>query len=213
MEKTVNNKVEGLTLREVLQQHPELLELPEFEASEYGNSGENIFEMISKYLDGVNLIAERNNRDEKTAVDFKIINPKTKEVIAYCDMEADYTGAFLDDGCFKYWQINIPIEKEKHFFRDKPFFYIKYSKDFKWCFVLDGWAVRENFEKKSFPCNMGGIIEERLMNTLNSSFAFNRKIPYGIHRCNVQDWLRAVAFFMNKRYSQLKLDFENEKKD
>jgi hypothetical protein len=195
---------EGLTLKEVLELKPELKELPEF--SDYCFAGESMFEMVAKYMkEKVNLIAERNNKENKFIVDFKIINPETKETVAYCDMEADFTHAFLEDGYFRWWKLTIPAEKEKYFFRDKPFFYIKYSEDMKWCYVIDGWASREKFIKTNCERNMGGQKIKRLMMEGSSCSIFNRKEPYGIHRCPIQDWLKCIAFFMNKRYTQFKV--------
>jgi len=193
---------EGFTLAEALKIYPELLNDPKF--SEYGFAGESIFEMIAKKLqDKLGLIAERNNRENKYAVDFKIINPKINKVICYCDMEGNGTDAFEEaDGKFRWWDLTVPIEKRKYFFRDKPFFYIKYSGDFKWCYVLDGWASRNLFRvvvrmRQGIP---------RTLWEARSSAIFNRKIPYGIHKCPVQDWLKAVVFFINLRYSQLRID-------
>ena len=196
------NNDKGFTLAEALKEYPKLKEDPMY--NEYGFAGESIFEMIAKKLkDKIGLIAERNNRDDIYAVDFKIINPNTKDVICYCDMEGNGTEAFEEsDGCFRWWDLSVPIEKKKHFFRNKPFFYIKYSGNFKWCYVVDGWASRGLFNevtkiRKGIP---------RKLWEARSSAIFNRKMPYGIHRCPIQDWLKGVAYFMNKRYSQLKLN-------
>ncbi|HUS49871.1 MAG TPA: hypothetical protein VMZ91_06880 [Candidatus Paceibacterota bacterium] len=196
------NNDEGFTLAEALKEYPELKKDPMY--NEYGFAGESIFEMIAKKLnDKIGLIAERNNRENKFAVDFKIINPKTNEVICYCDMEGNGTEAFEElDGTFRWFDLSVPLEKKKYFFRDKPFFYIKYSGDFKWCYVIDGWASRDLFEEQ--PRIRKGIL--RKLWIAKSCAIFNRKMPYGIHRCPVQDWLKGVAYFMNKRYSQLKLD-------
>ncbi len=177
------NCEEGFTLAEALKEYPELKDDPMY--SEYGFAGESIFEMISKKLEEkIGLIAERNNREDKFAVDFKIINPKNNEVICYCDMEGDGTEAFEEDnGKFKWWDLTVPIEKKKYFYRDKPFFYIKFSGDFKWCYVIDGWASRDLFNevikvRKQIP---------RKLWEARSSAIFNRKFPYGIHKCPVQD--------------------------
>ena len=197
----------GFTLADALKEFPELANDPKY--NEYGFAGESIFEMIAKKLkDKVGLIAERNNRENMFAVDFKIINPKNNEVICYCDMEGNGTDAFEnEDGKFRWWDLTIPLEKKKHFFMDKPFFYIKYSGDFKWCYVIDGWASRDLFQEVT---KVRQKIPRKLWEAKSCSI-FNRSFPYGIHKCPVQDWLKAVTYFMDKRYSQLKLsDFENE---
>ena len=193
---------EGFTLAEALEEYPELKHDPMY--NEYGFAGESIFEMITKKLkDKIGLIAERNNRENKYDVDFKIMNPKTNEIICYCDMEANGTEAFEEeDGTFRWWDLTVPIEKKKYFFRNKPFFYIKYSGNFKWCYVIDGWASRSLFKETT---KIRKNIPRKLWEAKSCSI-FNRKFPYGIHKCPVQDWLKAVAYFMNKRYSQMKLE-------
>lgn len=202
---------EGFTLAEALKEYPELLKDPVF--NEYGFAAESIFEMIAKSLEKeTGLIAERNNREDKFAVDFKIINPKTKEILFYCDIEGDRTQAFKEsDGKFCHWDLTVPLEKKKYFYRDKPFFYIKYSMDnFKWCYVLDGWASREKFEE---VVRIRKGIKRKLWQA-RSAIIFNKKIPYGIHKCEVQQWLQAISYFVKKRYCQLNLNrFENENKN
>ncbi len=193
---------EWFTLAEAIKEYPELMDDPKY--SEYGFAGESIFEMIAQKLkDKIGLVAERNNREDKYNVDFKIINPKNNEIICYCDIEGNGTEAFEEeDGTFKWYDLTIPIEKKKYFYRNKPFFYIKFSGNFKWCYVLDGWASRDLF-KEVVKIRQGiprGLWEAR------SSAIFNRKFPYGLHRCNIQDWVKAVSYFMNKRYSQMKLE-------
>lgn len=194
----MDNNEQGFTLAEALREYPELAKDPKF--NEYGFAGESIFEMIAKKLkDKIGLIAERNNRENKFAVDFKIMD-KERNILCYCDMEGNGTDAFEDsDGCFRYWDLTVPIEKQKYFYNNKPFFYIKYSGDFKWCYVIDGWASRDLFKevvktRQNIP---------RKLWEARSSAIFNRKMPYGIHRCSIQDWLKAIAYFMKKRYYQL----------
>lgn len=196
------NDENGFTLSEAMKQYPELIKDPKY--NEYGFAGESILEMIAKKLkDKIGLIAERNNRENKYIIDFKIINPKNNEIICYCDMEGNGTDAFEEDtGTFRWWDLSIPFEKKDYFFRDKPFFYIKYSGDFKWCYVLDGWASRDLFK---YVIKTRDGYPKKLLEA-KSSVIFNKNFPYGIHRCPIQDWLKAVAYFMKKRYAQLKLD-------
>ncbi len=198
MEKNKNYE-KYFTLAEAIKTYPELFKDERF--SEYGFAAESIFEMIAKkFKEKLGLIAERNNKENIYVVDFKIKNPKTDKIICYCDIEGDGTTAFKDDGTFIWWRLTIPIEKKKYFYKDKPFFYIKYSSNFKWCYVIDGWASRNLFE----PVTKKRQGIPRGLWEASSSAIFNRKEPYGIHRCPVQDWFKAVVFFMNKRYHSYK---------
>jgi len=206
--KLLTKEDDGMTLKDVLIKFPELKEMPEFNPDEYGVSAENLLEAIAKYTkEKTSMIIERNNRDDKFDTDFKILD-SNKELIAYADAEQDYTGAFYEeDGHFKYWDLTIPIEKKKHFFRDKPFFYIKINVASGYCYVLDGWAVRDLLEETTVLRSLpnGNKINREMM-TIKSSAVFNRKLPYGVHRLRINDWLKAVIYFMKLRYSQQKIE-------
>jgi hypothetical protein len=199
---------DGLTLQEVLDLKPELKLLPEF--SIYPNSDLTMFEKITKYMEEeTEYRIERHDKGFGKVVNFKIIDKKTDNVIAYCDMEADYTGCFKDDGCFKYPELTIPSEKEEYFYLDKPFFFIKYDSNFKYCYVLDGSAVKHKIDIKPIPREMGNEIVTRTLICFRSNTIFSKKYQYGIHRCNIQDWLKAVTFFLDKREKEKLTNLKN----
>ena len=207
---------EWFTLAQAIKQFPELMNNPFIK--EYGFSAENIFEQIAGAFrkDDFYYKAVRNNREDKYSVDFKIIDTVRNKDICYCDIEGDNTGAFLDNGTFKYWQINVPFEKKKYFYQSEPFFYIKYSSNFQWCYVIDGFAVRKYFIEKIIGCQMDKNKENkinRLMLVLNSNQVFCNGNKFGVHRCKIQDWFRMVIFFMKLRYMNDERWFKYAKKN
>lgn len=196
---------ESFTLNELLKENPELKNYPQL--NEYGFSAESMFEMMAKQLEEkTGLIAKRNNREDKYAVDFSIsLKDNPEEIVCYVELEADLSGCFEEDGTFKHRDLTIPLEKKKYFFREKPCFYIKFSRDFQWCYVLDICSCHYLFEDSEKPRTLwDGSNYIRKFWEARSSALFNRKKPFGIHRLKIQDWLIPIAYFMKRR--QLKLD-------
>lgn len=194
----------SFTLNELLKECPELKEYPQL--NEYGFSAESMFEMIAKHLkEKTGLVAERNNREDKFAVDFQIKIKDSNEIICYVELESDQSGCFKKDGTFKHNDLTIPWEKKKYFERDKPCFYIKFSSDFQWCYVLDIDSCKYLFEYSEKPRKMwDGKTRVRKLWEARSVALFNRNKPFGIHRLKIQDWLIPIAYFMKRR--QLKLE-------
>jgi len=200
----MNNNEEGFTLAEALREYPELKDYPEL--NEYGFSAESMFEMMANQLqEKTGLIAKRNNREDKFAVDFNISSKQNPdEIICYVELEADLSGCFEDDGTFMHRDLTIPWEKKKYFEREKPCFYIKFSRDFQWCYILDICSCNHLFEYSEKPRTMwnGDIIIRKFWEA-RSATIFNRNKPFGFHRLKIQNWLIPIAYFMKKRQTKI----------
>ena len=193
---------DGLELKEVFVIYPEIKKLPEFDPNRYGTASEDMFEKIANYSRDCSLEAKRYNLENKCAVDFLICDKESKPLF-YMDLEQDNAGSFLEDGGFRWWPLTVPYEKKKYFYMDLPFFYIKFSEDFKWCYVLDGWAVRDHLEQVVRNRRVSQKSHERVDRKfleISGAKVFNRKEPYGLHRLPIQDWLKAIEYFRNMRY-------------
>lgn len=120
---------------------------------------------------------------------------KTNQDTCFIDIEQDLTenGIFDCHGNFCCDELTIPAEKGKCFNMGLPYFYIKYSKDAKYCYVLDTYVVKNKL-RESHP-------RKRKLG-VRDVFVLNRKYIFEDNDfaicCSIQDWLKTVKKLINK---------------
>jgi hypothetical protein len=217
-------------LNDILRMYPDLEEKPEFAVCtnhSYPSSAENMFEMIAKYCkEKTNILAERMNIINPYEVDMIIKEKSTGKPIYILDLEADNTGAFAEDGTFKYWNLTIPYEKGKYFDAEHqnyknyglPFIYLKFASDMRYCYLLHCTkAISEDLFNKLPKLRKihqtSEIKEYRKMYEIHSRTAFRKHDPIGVHRVEVSKWLVACSFLIHhKEWDKQKLDIPKNQK-
>lgn len=180
-----------MKFKEVVKEHPKILDNPGYNPDEYPKMFENALEVVVK-ANGLNM--ERSNRDNPYDTDFRIFRVSNNETLFYGDAEYDNSGKlFKSDGKVAYYEINVPIEKYERFkrkFVKKDFVYVKGSKDLKYVFVLRGDAILKfgKFKKRE-NCNHNGIKADRDFICIHT----NSMLKKGhLKRGRLQEWLLMV---------------------
>lgn len=130
------------TLSKVIWSHPELKEDPLYREKEsYSSSFENALEMVAKRN---HLNPRRLNLEDPYFADGVIETLAGKKMFYY---DAEYSRVetlFRPNGKFKYWDIDVPVEKIRFFSEYSPSVYVRGN--LERVLVLRGGAIKEAFE-------------------------------------------------------------------
>jgi regulatory protein YycI of two-component signal transduction system YycFG len=129
------------TFRSVIKNHPELKNDPIYrEESPYFRAFEDALLMVAKknHLNPCQL-----NIEDPYAID-GCIKDQDENLKGYYDAEYSRVDLFTNDGKFRFWDIDIPIEKIKYFQTYSPSFYVRGN--LTWVLVLKGDAIIEAFK-------------------------------------------------------------------
>ena len=178
------------TLRTVIKNHPELRDDPIYrKEAPYFRAFEDALLMVVRknHLNPCQL-----NIENPYTIDGCIKNING-DIVGYYDAEYSRVDLFTDDGKFKFWDIDIPVEKIKYFKTYDPSFYVRGN--LKLVLVLRGDAIVEAYnDGKIRECERKhgidkNIIAERAFIVVNVSHA---KARNQFKVVEIENWLKAV---------------------